>query len=231
MRSVSAAVGIIGGAAALVLGCGGGSGSGGSVPFDQLATEYASVFCHKAFTCCDAAELAGSNPTATDEAGCRAIVETQVSDNLVNDQTSIAAGRLVYHGDSARRCFDSLAALACSQWGANEELIRLPDCLHVTEGAVAPGGTCARDPECAGGFCDNGTCVAFADVGESCAGTSCATGLHCSADAAGLPTVCTNPLPDGSACMYDDDCASASCNIDTATNTASCGPPTFCNGV
>src|SRR5512138_2696237 len=74
-------------ACALVVGCGGGSG--GSIPIEQLGSEYASIFCHKVFTCCDAAERSTETATMTDEATCRMLVGADVTDNLTSYQTSI----------------------------------------------------------------------------------------------------------------------------------------------
>jgi hypothetical protein len=217
----------------LTAGCDGG-GSGGAVPLDQVGTQYAAAFCRKAFTCCDATELASDGATAVDEATCRATVAVGVSANVANNMDDMAAGRVVYHGDSARRCLDVVAGLACEQWGADEALARFPDCLKVFEGKVAPGAPCTRDAQCADGFCDvNGTgvCVARPKSGEACTSGLCSQGLVCLSDSVGSFTVCGAALADGSPCRFDAECASASCNIDAATNTASCGPMTFCNGV
>jgi hypothetical protein len=209
---------------------GGGGSTGGDVPLDQFAATYAAVFCQKAFTCCDAAELAGDSMTGIDEATCRSTYAAGISANMADYPASIAAGRIIYHGDRARRCFDAIAALPCAQWGADEELRRFPDCLHMTEGTVAPGGECTRTVECDDGSCNSGNgttniCVANARISESCTSRSCQPELSRASDSSGLPTVCATPLPDGSACSYDSDCASTFCEARV------CGPPTMCNGV
>jgi hypothetical protein len=116
----------------------------------------------------------------------------------------------------------------CVAWG------RFPECLHVFEGLVAPLAPCSRSAECADGFCDttSGACVARHKLGEYCPDGQCTEGLTCLSSATlGVPDLCAHALGDGSPCHSDSECASAFCNIDTATNTASCGPPTFCNGV
>jgi hypothetical protein len=217
-------------AALLVLlapGCGSGGGSGVvAVPFDQFATEYAAVFCHKGFTCCDAVEL---GRYGADEATCRTTYAAGISANNADFPTAIAAGRIIYHGDRVRRCIDTIAALPCAQWGADEELRRFPDCIGAYDGTVAPGGACTHTAECADGTCDTGgaagVCVANAKIGESCVSDSCPLELSCASDASGFPTVCATPLPDGSACSYDSDCASTFCEANV------CGLPTLCNGV
>ena len=90
MRIRWGATGIIWGtAAAFLLGCGGvGGHGGGSVPMDQLGAQYALVFCHKAFTCCDATELAGGNVTTADEASCRSLVGPEISSNVADNQST-----------------------------------------------------------------------------------------------------------------------------------------------
>jgi len=224
-----------GAATAVLVSCGGGGGHGGApVPMDQLGTQYAAIFCHKAFTCCDATELAGGNVTTTDEAGCRALVGPEISSNVADNQADISAGRIAYHGDSARRCLDTVAALPCAQWGADEELARFSDCLHVLEGLVAPGGACSRSAECANGFCDTtgaGVCVARPKLGEYCPSELCSDGLACLHDpTTGAQGVCQPPIADGASCFFDSDCASAFCNVDASGNGI-CGTATFCNGV
>jgi hypothetical protein len=233
MRTASGAPVLLCVAAAFVIGCGGGHG-GGAVPMDQLGAEYASVFCHKAFTCCDATELAGGNVTTADEATCRSLVGPEISSNVADNQADVSGGRLVYHGDSARRCLDTLAALPCAQWGGDEELARFADCQHVFEGLVAPLAPCVRNAECADGFCDTtaGVCRALPKLGESCPSGLCSEGLAClSNPTTGATDVCGAPLGDGSPCHYDSECTSAFCNIDPGGSTSSCGPATFCNGV
>ena len=196
------------------------------MPQDRLGAEYAAVICRKAFTCCDAAELAGDAP---DEATCRAGIGAEASGTVASYQAATDAGRLIYHGDRARRCLDTLQALPCAQWGGDEELRRFPDCLHIFEGTVAAGGACEHSAECDDGFCDvasgTGICVAFSRMGESCTAGRCLPELACASDASGFPTVCANPLPDGSPCSYDSDCASTFCEASV------CGLPLMCNGV
>ena len=228
MRIVVGAVGLVS-LVAFAPSCG-GSGSTSSIPIDRLGAEYATVFCHKAFTCCDAAELPGNSATAVDEPTCRSTVGARIGSELAANQASIAAGRLVYHGDRARDCLDVVAGLACAQWGADEELARFPDCLMIYEGKVAPGGACSRDAECDRGTCEAGACLADLVLGAPCGVGLCEPGSTCIYDANDAPTVCSNPMPDGAPCSYNSDCAGGFCESNAAGDRV-CGPPTMCNGV
>jgi hypothetical protein len=214
--------GVMSAAAAIVIGCGGGGGSNGAIPLDQLGTEYAAVFCRKAFACCDAAER--SSVSGGDEANCRSAYGTSLSAGYANITVGVDAGRTRYDGARARGCLNAIAALVCAQWGVDEELDRFPDCLHTFEGTVAPGGTCSRHQECAGGYCDmaSGMCVARPALGEPCSGL-CELELACLYDTTGAGA-CGVPLADGSPCSFNSECVNF-CEANV------CGPPTMCNGV
>jgi hypothetical protein len=210
-----------------VFGC--GPGSGGSIPSGQLGSQYAAVFCHRVFTCCEPAERSDIN--ANDEATCRTLVATDVNTKIAGSQASIDAGRINYHGDLARRCVDTLGALSCAQWSGDDEYRRFPECLSILEGTVMPGGACTTSEECRSGSCDinagtAGTCVARAGLGESCATVSCLATLACQFDT----NTCMNPLPDGSPCVYNSDCTNGFCGTD-ASGARSCASPTTCNGI
>ena len=213
----------------LASGCGGGGGNGVvAVPFEQLSGAYAVVFCHQAFTCCEGPERdtsVGRVDVATGVRDYRALSAANPPDS----PAAIAAGRIAYDGYRARLCLDAIAALPCEQWGADQQLRRFPDCLYLYEGTIAPGGACAHTAECAEGTCGTGgvagVCVANAKIGESCVSGSCQPELSCASDASGFPTVCAIPLPDGSGCSYDSDCASTFCEAYI------CGLPTLCNGI
>jgi hypothetical protein len=228
-------VGTLCGLAALVIGCGGGSnggrtdgsidGSNGSIPLDQLASEFAVTVCRKAFECCDASERADHGTFADDEASCRSAYAEPILSSIATHQASLDAGRILYYGDRARRCLDAIAALPCAQWSRDDVSRRISDCLYYTKGTIAPGGACGWTIECADGICNSeNTCVGRVGVGQSCQGTPCHLELACIVDASGVPTVCVEPYADGSPCKYDFECANFCVgNV--------CGPATFCNGV
>jgi hypothetical protein len=211
---------------AIVMGCGSGSGgSGATVPLDQFASAYAAAVCRKAFDCCDASERADHPTFAADEANCRTAYAAPILSAIATHQASIDVGRVLYHGDRARRCIDAIAALPCAQWSRDDAARRISDCLYYTTGTIAPGGTCTWTIECADGTCGNqNTCVGRADLGQTCQGVPCRQELACIVDASGTPTVCVEPYADGSPCRYDFECA----NFCVA---GVCGPATFCDGV
>jgi hypothetical protein len=219
----------------LLVASGCGPGGGGAIPFDQLANEFANLFCHKAFVCCDAVEL---QDFPSGEAECRAAVAADLMSDLTGDETGVAMGTTIYDGAKARACVDTVAALSCSEWGGDDSLRRFPDCLHFFRGTVAPGGACSRSAECLDGTCPpsagNAVCVARAALGESCASNTCRQELYCALDPSGLPTTCAVPKANGMTCIVDLECASRSC-VGAPTTTGAppgaCGAPSMCNGV
>ena len=217
-------------AVALTLGCGGSGGS--SIPIDQWGNERAAVFCHKMFTCCDASERMSTDAAAVDEATCRS--NMSASPDIALLQSEVASGRVVFHGDRARSCLDTVAALSCQEWGADFLLIRFPVCPTIFEGTVATGGACASDAECSGGHCGSSTggrvCTAPAQLGESCDFAKCGPGLACRTDESVAPRMCGQPLPDGTPCFESQDCISGYCISDGA-GMATCGLFPSCDGV
>jgi len=212
--------------------CSSGNDGGGEVPFDQVAAAYAAVVCHKEIVCCDANEIAGlggGNPDpAAVEAACRTTFVNQMTAMLESYAPLISAGRIIYRGDRARRCFDEITAQPCAAFGLSAYLTQYPDCLHIYEGTIAPGGDCTLSEECADGICfaNNGTaCAANHRIDEACAPGACQPELSCLRDATGAPTVCATPLPDGATCYHDSNCASTFCVANV------CSLPTRCNGV
>jgi hypothetical protein len=207
-------------------GCGGGRGA--SIPIDQLDDEYAAAFCRKIFSCCDAAERPSTPAGAGDEAACRASYLATIMSQFSDLQAGVASGILAYDGSKARTCFDALVALPCTEWGGDEVLERIPDCIQMLRGTVAPGGACPASLVCADGFCDNAVCVANAKVGESCLGKGCQGGLYCDTDASGALTTCAALQPNGAPCSFDAECRSAACGD---TTPGVCGPAAICNGI
>jgi len=210
------------------LGCGGGAGGdGGDVPFNRLAAEYAAAFCHKNFVCCDPTETGVAEadiPTA--EALCRTNLANEWAPFLAPYAPLIAQGRIIYHGDRARLCFDEIAAKPCAESGNSGDLGLYPHCLQIYEGTIAIGGACTLSEECAGGICGStGVCEAQRQIGDPCAGDACPSGLACVRDSSAASSVCGAPLADGATCSHDYECASRFCEASV------CGPPTMCNGV
>ena len=207
------------------------SGGGPGLPASQLGAQYASAFCRKAFTCCDTTELPSHTPTMVDEATCRTMVAAAIDAEVADNEPSVAAGRAVYHGDRAQRCLDALNALPCEQWGYDDELDRFPDCVTVFTGTLAPGTPCEHSVDCAGGHCNlvDG-CIADGKLGQACEIGSCLPELVCHVSATSAAATCGDLLPDGSPCLYSNECFSQVCAMNAAGDPV-CTPPTMCNGV
>jgi hypothetical protein len=214
---------------AVLAGCGSSGGGGGAIPIEQLGNEYAAAFCRKLFTCCDAAERPSTPAGSGDEAACRTSYQATIASQFGDLQAAVESGILVYSGVKARACFDGLVALPCTEWGGDEALERIPDCLQMVSGTIAPGGACIEGRECADGFCEGGTCVRNARVGESCVGKACQAGLYCDTDdASGALTTCTALQSNGAACTFNGECRSGACGDVTP---GICGPAAICNGL
>jgi hypothetical protein len=216
---------------AVTLRCGGDSG-GPSIPIDQLGIEFAAVFCHKMFMCCEARELTSLDAAAVDEASCRA--NMAVSAKFAVLQSEVAGGRVIYHGDRARSCLDMVAPLSCQQWSGDFELTRFAVCQTIVDGTVATGGVCATGDECISGHCGSSTgalvCAAPAHLGEPCDFAKCVPGLACRTDESAAPRMCGQPLADGAPCADYRDCVSGYCITD-GTGLAFCGLPVLCDGI
>ena len=212
-----------------VAGCG-SSGGGTSLAIEDYASEAAKAYCHRIYTCCDATERAGGDSTwGPTEADCVTATTTQQAAGVAVIQAGITAGKIVYHGDRARRCVDNIAALSCADWGINFSTRYVPDCAHVSDGTVALAGACARDEECASGFCSASVCAARGAVGEACTSPSaCQDGLYCPVSA-GDHCVAAGAI--GAACEVSVSCQNNSCVIPDGATVGTCGSPMMCNGV
>jgi hypothetical protein len=117
-------------------------------------------------------------------------------------QQKIMAGTIKYDGNKAQACFDALAGLTCDGLLQRDQ----PACLAAMDGAVALGGDCDINEDCAGsaicqvsaGACP-GKCVALLSAGQACsADGDCASGLQCSSET----SLCVKPAVAGDACEY-----------------------------
>jgi hypothetical protein len=229
MRRTFWGVAVVLSAVALTLGCGGG---GASIPLDQFGNEFAAIYCHKMFTCCDAREITSIDANAVDEATCRSHLAGNV--RIAPLPSEVDAGRVLYHGDRARGCLDTLTALPCQQWVADDALTRFPICATIVEGTLVTGSACVTSDECSGGYCGNNTgtfvCAAPAQLGQSCEFARCVLGLACLTNQSGAPRMCGQPLPDGASCFSAEECASTYCITD-GTGLAFCGLPMTCDGI
>jgi len=209
-------------------GCG-SSGGGASLAIEDFALEAGKVYCHRIYTCCDATEREADITWGPTEAECVTTMRAQQTVTLSAIQTGIAAGKIVYHGDRARRCLDNIAALSCADWGVNFAMRYVPDCAHINDGTVALAGACTRDEECTSGFCSASVCAARGAVGDACTSpTACADGLYCPVSA-GDHCVAAGAI--GAACEVSVSCQNNSCVIPDGATAGTCGSPMTCNGV
>jgi len=217
-------------------GCGGGgSGPNGNpvvpIPLEQANREFAAVMCAKFFTCCDADEVARAE-VGPDEATCSSGLFSDGNSLFDENAPGVAAGRITYHGDRARRCLDWLAGLPCAQWGGDVVLSRSPDCRGIFEGTVT-SGPCEISDECLNGSCwwqteTEHTCRPSPQLGESCTTSLCGSDSYCLGD--GTSGICRAPEADGQPCSGGLECASRSCNGNMPFEGV-CGPPVTCNGI
>jgi hypothetical protein len=232
MRSSTAMLACVGSASlasvvALAPGCGGsvGGGDGGSIALANFASEYAKAFCRRVYTCCDDVERAAMPDWGATEADCvRAATATLSATNLL---AAVDEGRIVYHGDRARRCLDNIAALSCADWGVGFVMRYIPECPQIAEGMGAEGAPCTLQEECASRYC-SGTCLARSGAGEPCSGPfSCQDGLYCSLS----DGTCAAILPIGAtSCTENPACQNYSCPPPAGSEPRTCIPAT-CNGV
>ncbi len=203
-----------------------------SVSQDQLYPEIYKAYCSQYARC----------GLAHSESACKAIYDGYLKYMSVPNQyeSSIAAGKIRYNGDRARRCIDAMAATPCSDsvlaLSSNE------DCRLIFEGLVPVGGACGTS-ECvpsayctvdAGGTECPGTCVErVAEGGAAKYAAMCTFPLVL------VDGKCTKRRKTGEACHESSECESYSCSEglcrtpgasgDACSKTASCA--TFLNCV
>jgi hypothetical protein len=214
---------------AVTAGCGDG---GSSYTYEQFMTDSLADQCHKVFTCCDSAEIAMLDPSIVDEASCRAYFATSNNSSVASARALNEAGRATYQSDRARACFDARVAVPCANWGGllTSGHPPIPACDQVLVGTLAEGSSCDSNVECATNYCSGFVCVAPMILGQACEPSSCVAGLACVIPRGGGSGACQQPLPEGSACLNNSDCATGFCIPDSAF-TASCGLPTMCDGL
>ncbi len=153
-----------------------------------------------------------------DDATCRASTRVAL-DPLADD---IAQGAVTYDPKAAGACLAELQAhgwlVECTR-STRTALVWPRPCLEMFSGAVATGGRCRIDEECAGKQCaQSGACGVClpgpgiaAPAGGACVSTAhCAAGTYC--ELGNNPPSCTNRQPAGAPCGGSDECqAGTSC--------------------
>jgi len=185
----------------------GGASTGGTIPSSVALTDlpatFGQVLCDKAFTCCTAAELMGLGFPAT-AAECSTNVTGNLQKIVTGLQSSITAGRVVYHGDKMAACLKATQAQSCPDARTGMSAAgAMTNCDGAFEGKVALAGVCLDSVECIGGFCGvtdpnatMGMCVAKVANGAPCQDDVMCTSDYCSE----TTMVCEPPAPAGGLC-------------------------------
>lgn len=172
--------------------------TGGSITLETLNAEFGKAYCK--VSVCEGWQSPTSCTESTDD------------DGLAEMKQKVAAGRVSFDGEAAKKCLDEMKKIDPAKcWGANAsaepvnvELL----CATVFKGLVANGDDCYTDDECAAGVCHfgdgacPGTCVAYRTVGQSCAeaGEECAPGLWCNDEDECVARAGENESCEGSSC-------------------------------
>jgi len=209
-----------------------GAGCSGSISRDQLYPEMYKALCSRYARC----------GQAHSESSCTALYLSYLDQSglLLNAfDASIAAGKVKYNGDRARRCVDSIGGGACSS--ALSGATATEDCRFTFEGQMAVGEACMSGECVPSAYCTRdtgatacpGTCVARVPeggtaskaaecvvplvlIGGKCAkpratGESCTTSAECADLACGTDSKCKAPGANGDACSATAPCGFGTC--------------------
>ena len=180
-------------------GCGSSDGGGGPIAVTELRDALVAAVCHMAALC-------GDFP---DAATC-ATSEQEFPHFYASLPQLVAAGRVAYDGQKARRCVDQLNALTSCTLQSTRSPGALADCDAILTGQVSAGDPCFFDEECpAGGGCvvsGNGcdkftqcctaTCLpapSWVQAGGDCTGSPhafCVDGTSCAPSPDGTTSTC-----------------------------------------
>jgi hypothetical protein len=199
----------------------GGADAGAGFEAAALAARLADALCPQLLRCCSDAELgelfAEADPPGppADAAACAEAVTGPLGEELGRLSASVEAGRLRYRADRMDECLGLLGELTCDEFAGTvgDDLYRFPACDAPFAGAVAEGGRCAGDLDCAAGLCagrqdgELGSCRAAPGEGEACVDGRCGEGLYCD-DIGGA---CIAQREDGAECTGEDQCRSGAC--------------------
>lgn len=179
--------------------------SGGPIPIESYAFEYARAACSLASKC-GTTEFAAHilNEQITD---CPSQLGQYLQHNLVAQlEARIAAGRMTYDPEAARACADAIVASNCGGFETTDA------CRQVFQGLVPDGGECLSNEECgatsecsAADGCAAGRCTHVPQQGEPC-DLDCADDSYCDSES----HVCMARLADGDSCTDELQCAPTS---------------------
>jgi hypothetical protein len=180
----------------------GGIGGGVDIPENVDLQDYpglrSRIDCRKLLDCCTFPELVAlTGMTSFSIQGCVDSLSSVGTAEVAAIQESIAAGRLLYHGDKAADCLKIDAAQSCADARAGMIKDPMGACVGLLEPKVPLNGACVDSGECINSWCASspsaatGTCAAMLANGAPCwAGFQCTSG---SCDGATMR--CAPPLP------------------------------------
>lgn len=179
---------------------------------DQLATRW----CERQLRC---GEVGGSE--SPERCSLPAPLALTVR-GAVDVPSSVAAHRMIFHPDNAAECLDAVAHAPCDGAQAADDFLR--HCHGIITGAVAAGGGCWGDDECAGGVCVapdcGGACMPYAPPGGPCMATGGTPEVTCdpSVHFCGDDGTCRHkghrgdPCGDDTQCLFDYVCVAGKCD-------------------
>lgn len=181
---------------------------GDSLSRADYAQALAEALCARQFDCCTPEEANDAS-----EAECREETVKLFEDDFKDYDDELAAGTMSFDGGNAASCRDYFAGASCTQ------KFFFQDCRDVFVGTLENGAACTRLEQCKSNNCEEGVCAALPAAGEACV-HRCAEDLPC------VEGRCRRPAPDGTACVFGDECESGHCN-----DRGLCAPQTVCDGV
>jgi hypothetical protein len=181
------------GCAALVGGCGSGSGASSGPTVGAACADYASKACMAAQKC-EPGVVQYFYPGGLSSCASTSALACQASIEALHSGATPAL---------FEQCGSALGAMTCAEYySASND----PSCLP-HGGTIPPGGSCGDSWQCASGRCalasaGCGTCVVQVGLGGPCLGIECADGLVCAASARGSQSfVCSKPVSLGEPCF------------------------------
>jgi hypothetical protein len=211
---------------ALVVMCLVGCGGSSSVPIDGLQQEFLNSYCDILVRCglVDNALL------------CQSLYLGLTIDK--DTLAAVQAGKIIYHGDKAQQCLDSLSGSSCARNDFLSSRSQSTACDETFEGTVGDMGACALNDECISrdcaipscpantccqGMCVGGTAPVRPKLGEACTNTSSSTRCtdsYCDA----MTAKCTAYKPAGTSCLATSECViGAACTNSVCTMLVATG--------
>jgi hypothetical protein len=203
---------------------------GAAVSFEDYEATERDAYCEY-FVRCGAIE---------DLATCRKLELDLRTGFTANERAAVAAGKVDYDGDAARRCLAGLADRSCDLTSKSYRVSAAP-CAEILTGTLHDGEACGYGGECisrqceaapCGMACCIGACVGDAPPGpaaidESCEAAACGDDAYCDPDTKicvalkGRDQFCGS----GAQCRYGLDCSQGGACTALPTLGQSCTGP------